>query len=430
MTTLPKLLSPLPDDLIELIEKEMRTRDSIPGPVHLDDKESSGMFLNESNTVKGDRKFFGGKRVKPLEGYESSMEVKGFDKKSSHNDVGVSSRKEQSAEVLNMEELVSKTMKPPLLSNSYPLYNDPVKDADGPCNSLKETNKGVLKEKTLSDQAQKERVDHASTEVNGFSERVKGGSGRKAVGDKVLLDDTIIAESNVSKVRTSSSTECVEPPKKANKRDSLAEQDITTLPSLTEHPYPGGKKKSKGIHDTMVIEREKENLKVGSSLVPKPKKSSDDSYTSKNEIDDVKVQKGHVKARDAYKDFFGELEEDEDKIDSLETPYEDKLKESEAVERSVAETNLGAKERSSGKKIDKSLTAEVNHKTITNGWCTGNAPSTVVENGNGVPSMLPPVEMEDNWVQCDRCHKWRLLPAGKNPESLPEKWLCSMLNWL
>ncbi|KAE8711932.1 Tetratricopeptide repeat-like superfamily protein [Hibiscus syriacus] len=41
-----------------------------------------------------------------------------------------------------------------------------------------------------------------------------------------------------------------------------------------------------------------------------------------------------------------------------------------------------------------------------------------------------PVLIEENWVQCDRCHKWRLLPFDTRPEQLPEKWLCSMLNWL
>ncbi|WJX85051.1 hypothetical protein P8452_67558 [Trifolium repens] len=418
ISILPKLLSPLPDDLTELTEKEVQTRDCIPGSVHTDDPESSGMLLNESNIAKGDRKLLGGKKVKSLEGYESSMEVKGCSKKNTRNDVGGPSKKEQGEDVLTMEELVSKTMKLPLLSNSYSLGDDSVKNVDGPCNnSLKEASKGVVKEKTLSDQARKEQVDQASAEVNGFSERAKGGSGRKAVGDKVLLDDTIVAESNVSKVRTASSTECVEPPKKANQRGSLGEQDSATLPFVTEHPYPGGKK-SKGIHDTIVIEREQENMKSGSSLIPKSKRGSDDSYTSKNEIEDVKLRKGPGKAREAYREFFGELEEDEDGIDSPETSYEDKLKESEGVERSAPETNLGAKESSAGKKVDKSLTAEVYPKTATN------------VNGNGVPAMLPPVEMEDNWVQCDRCHKWRLLPAGTNPDSLPEKWLCSMLNWL
>lgn len=41
-----------------------------------------------------------------------------------------------------------------------------------------------------------------------------------------------------------------------------------------------------------------------------------------------------------------------------------------------------------------------------------------------------PQHVEDNWVCCDRCQKWRLLPVGIKPEQLPEKWLCSMLNWL
>jgi hypothetical protein len=109
---------------------------------------------------------------------------------------------------------------------------------------------------------------------------------------------------------------------------------------VTEHPYPGGKKKSKGIHDTVIIEREQENMKSGSSLIPKTKRGSDDSYTSKNEIEDVKLRKGPGKAREAYREFFGELEEDEDGIDSPETSYEDKLKESEGVERSAPETNL------------------------------------------------------------------------------------------
>ncbi|MCI18315.1 CW-type zinc-finger protein, partial [Trifolium medium] len=185
ISTLPKLLLPLSDDLTELTEKEVQTRDCIPGPVHTDDPENSGMLLNESNIVKGGRKLLGGKKVKSLEGYESSMEVKGCSKKNTRNDVGGPSKKEQGEDALTMEELVSKTMKLPLLSNPYSLGDESVKNVVGPCNnSLKEAKKGVVKEKTLSDQARKEQFDQASAEVNGFSERAKGGSGRKAVGDK------------------------------------------------------------------------------------------------------------------------------------------------------------------------------------------------------------------------------------------------------
>ncbi|XP_028751562.1 uncharacterized protein LOC114711340 [Neltuma alba] len=47
-----------------------------------------------------------------------------------------------------------------------------------------------------------------------------------------------------------------------------------------------------------------------------------------------------------------------------------------------------------------------------------------------VQTAAAPQLIEENWVCCDRCQKWRLLPIGIKPEQLPEKWLCSMLNWL
>jgi len=32
----------------------------------------------------------------------------------------------------------------------------------------------------------------------------------------------------------------------------------------------------------------------------------------------------------------------------------------------------------------------------------------------------------DNWVQCDSCEKWRMLPPHVDPEDLPEAWFCHM----
>ncbi|MCO5560740.1 hypothetical protein L7F22_014360 [Adiantum nelumboides] len=47
--------------------------------------------------------------------------------------------------------------------------------------------------------------------------------------------------------------------------------------------------------------------------------------------------------------------------------------------------------------------------------------------GNGAP----PIEMVvDNWVGCDKCEKWRLLPPGVDTANLPKKWLCKMIYWL
>lgn len=34
--------------------------------------------------------------------------------------------------------------------------------------------------------------------------------------------------------------------------------------------------------------------------------------------------------------------------------------------------------------------------------------------------------IQDNWVQCDICKKWRMLLHGQNGKDLPDKWDCSM----
>ncbi|XP_075506693.1 cysteine-tryptophan domain-containing zinc finger protein 3-like [Primulina tabacum] len=45
-------------------------------------------------------------------------------------------------------------------------------------------------------------------------------------------------------------------------------------------------------------------------------------------------------------------------------------------------------------------------------------------------TVVDPVLIQEDWVGCDRCEKWRLLPYGTKSNQLPEKWICSMLNWL
>ena len=38
-------------------------------------------------------------------------------------------------------------------------------------------------------------------------------------------------------------------------------------------------------------------------------------------------------------------------------------------------------------------------------------------------------DLKAQWVQCDKCGKWRKLPSYIEPESLPDIWDCSMANW-
>lgn len=58
-----------------------------------------------------------------------------------------------------------------------------------------------------------------------------------------------------------------------------------------------------------------------------------------------------------------------------------------------------------------------------------------VVNSETVGATMDPIfnsdmTIEDNWVCCDSCEKWRLLPFGTKPGDLLGKWWCSILNWL
>ena len=34
-----------------------------------------------------------------------------------------------------------------------------------------------------------------------------------------------------------------------------------------------------------------------------------------------------------------------------------------------------------------------------------------------------------NWVQCEKCEKWRSIPASVDAESLPNNWYCELNDW-
>lgn len=91
---------------------------------------------------------------------------------------------------------------------------------------------------------------------------------------------------------------------------------------------------------------------------------------------------------------------------------------------SVRETTAFAgklKEKSRGKKIGLDTNVGLNMEGHPSG-------------GNSVTEQLPvgdvlPTDIED-WVLCEKCEKWRLLPLGMNPDFLPKEWTCSMITWL
>ncbi|KAL0389604.1 UNVERIFIED_CONTAM: hypothetical protein Scaly_0317500 [Sesamum calycinum] len=101
-----------------------------------------------------------------------------------------------------------------------------------------------------------------------------------------------------------------------------------------------------------------------------------------------------------------------------------RLKDAQMVgKRSLSEDRNTSKEKYSGKSSEKPLFAEKYPRFISHLAPPGTGPSSEAPIG-----MVPLVN--EDWVSCDKCQKWRLLPLGTNPKSLPDKWLCRMLTWL
>uniref|UniRef100_F6HPZ9 CW-type domain-containing protein n=1 Tax=Vitis vinifera TaxID=29760 RepID=F6HPZ9_VITVI len=397
MTSFPLLgdllLSPLPDDLIHLTEKERLFRDTKSGPVHKSSRESLVMFGSDS--VRSDGKVSGEKKTKSVEKSSFSVDMKNGSSKEGQNGVGVIPKKEMDFDVLACEELVSNALKLPLLSNAF---GDSTKGTGRASDILRESNKGVVRDKLFSDTVQEELLEPIANQEVGWVDKPNGkvSSSLKVWEDKKAnsLNDasvylrkdgnrkgektynSIKADSNASKEGKVLNAELIEPPKlKAGQKATPYEQDSVKLPSGKEHTSSGAKK----------------------NLV--------DNYTPKSELEDIKLRKEFGKPKDRYKDFFGDinLEQEENGIDSLEMPSDDRLKES-----------------------DMPPTSGAYPKAATNTLPpTGNGP-----NSNAAPAAVAPVVIEENWVCCDKCQKWRLLPIGINPDHLPEKWLCSMLSWL
>ncbi|GFZ13712.1 CW-type zinc finger [Actinidia rufa] len=433
------LLSPLPYALINLIEKEKLQGESKPRRTHRYGQER----LNGSDSERGDSKVLGDKKPISVDNNAFSVELKNHSKKGIQNDTGVLLKKETNIDT-SVCEVVAKAAKLPLVSNSYSNVVNSEKATAKTIDNSRVGNK--VKVESLSNLAKEETLEAVFTHSRSIEK-----SSRKAVSSgKVLEDNTTIFHSgisvypgkdghlkvektdgfaktdpSVSKEMKSQNAEPVDPSElKVIKKGPSHEKDDMHAASRKEHSSSRTKKKSKGsqTHGTQGAEILKDSSRMDSSFVSKNRKST---YIS--EVDDSKLEKAPGEAKYIYSDFFGdiELEQGDNDVDSAEMLSDDGPKGFEAVGKSTFASNSTSKEMLNGKKMEISFISEAHLKEAPNAApITGNGPIS-----NVLPATAGPVVKED-WVCCDKCQKWRLLPLGTNPESLPEKWLCSMLNWL
>lgn len=432
MTSFPvkkgQLLSPLQDVLIQLTEKEKVLGENTSPHLLKGGQESSFGLAN--GKVLGEKKT---KTSKEKNGYsaESKRNING--KNSTDGTVG-RLNKEIDIDATACEQLVSNALKLPLLSNLYCSLGDTAKNvtvkASDTCKELNKVDKvfpdQVKEEHFKAISAGKTFEDQKGNAQNDVSVYLKKDGGRK--GETTC--DSVKTESNM-KAKKSQNAQLMDPLKqKITPKIISHEQGTVQPPREKEIPTLGGKKKSKGTqsNENLVVEVLKESSKVDSSVLHKNKKSANvEKCSIKTDIEEAKVQKDTLKVRETYRDLFGDLKE-ENEMD----PFENKegVMDSETVDCTYARiseavdssTYTSKDNRMSSKKIGKPLTMEAQ----TNGALNAGSNAGV----NMSTSQAGPVVIEENWVCCDKCQKWRLLPHGTNPDVLPEKWLCSMLNWL
>ncbi|XP_072983792.1 cysteine-tryptophan domain-containing zinc finger protein 7-like [Typha latifolia] len=172
----------------------------------------------------------------------------------------------------------------------------------------------------------------------------------------------------------------------------------------------------------------KDNLVVQSSRAIKERKKNSHSSANQSEkkIKD-KLQKG------AKSDFFKESRVDvkSDAVESgsglldllqLKDKQKDVKPENENEPVNFRET---IKERPGSKKMNEHPVSKAFVNEPVAMPSTSNGTTTVT-----VAAIPAPIVIKEHWVCCDICQKWRLLPYEANPDHLPKKWQCGLLNWL
>lgn len=213
-----------------------------------------------------------------------------------------------------------------------------------------------------------------------------------------------------------------------DEKSIFQEQDERNVPAKKEKPSFEGKNKSKetlvnGKHAAVLA---KEGLGVEVGAVREDKKNT--AFGVNPCSTKMQKHKSHNNSKGIDNNGDPFRGQKDNKVDPRDKRLSDGPKDAyldDVEERKVILDK--PKESLSGKKVDNRLMSEASLKDASN------ACPPVVENdlaSRMVPTAVAPVFIEENWVCCDSCQKWRLLPFGTKPEQLPEKWLCSMLNWL
>lgn len=458
------LLTPLPDSLLQLSEKEKLLRDNRT------DLWRNYSLVDDSCSVTGEGKVLGGKNTRPVENNNKSIELKNESMKVVGNGTSAPLNLEVDMETVEGKESVADSVKLPGVSNAKFRIGDTAKSTGRVPDVSGELKKPKMKDRLLpSEFVMGDSGSVTSQDINS-EEKFKQ---RSNVGDRVWEDrkekackdvqsvsgkdgkskgnnnyESGKADFDVLKGRKELNTGAIDPPEnKVKLKVTSHERHGAKLSHGADEPFSESKKKSKGSKTNASSPAifSEESVKVVPSVAPKERRKSSGDSSSKNKPDGSKFRKEVGKARDTCRDIFGdeEIEQAENSMNSSEAHFRNAPKDYklDVIEKETGQYADKPKDRSSGKethqfadksrdrpnvkKVEDSLTFQAYQKVSQN----------VAPVGNGhlpdmVPATVDPVLINESWVACDKCSKWRLLPPGINPDDLPKKWLCSMFHYV
>ncbi|KAK6930129.1 Zinc finger, CW-type [Dillenia turbinata] len=448
MTSFPHpggiLLSPLQDSMLCLVKKENLPRNSTIVPSCVVNQEHPGRPMDESATARVNCKLKKEKKTKLGTNGDKSIELKHEHGTDSENDMTSVRKREVDSEA---KDLASSITPPPRVDVG-------VNGTKGIHSALRKSGAERLKVRLFSsDLAREDSLESISAQECGRSEKqhVKSSSFEKMSEGRVSksIDDVSVGMKKFSRDKTGikhanfdsgltlskhkedinsggvNPSEETFPPRATPSGPGKVKKPLNSAKRLSE-----GKKKSErteSAHEP-VVEVAKETLRDGSCTVPTDEKTlingihtSEGKLKSNKEIGMVKQKKTNVFGE--AKVGQGDRETYHLNRSSFDGPKGIKIVNPE--KRFSSGDNI--KERPSCKENGYKTASETLLKENQNGASHNN--QNELTSGRALAAANH-VIIEEDWVCCDRCQKWRLLPYGTKPEQLPEKWLCSMLNWL
>ncbi|KAF8680676.1 hypothetical protein HU200_045711 [Digitaria exilis] len=432
------LLSPLPANILQLTKKVVAPSKKWESNVEIGNVQET-YEGHVAKKVKSD-----GKKKKQTDAKNSK----------NRNDVSAVMKKEIDIETVDGQKIVSEALNIALLSDSRAMeMKGENRLEEEPTENILSRNKDVrLKERAIKSDSMTTKAEPLKAEaiecLENSSSEMDMSATKGELKPKTEKGETVLEERNTTSDKNQTldrkQEKKIKPESKCNasnfessniinERAPVVSRSMGKIPGKETLPYDtNGENISKSEAKKMQREQ-KANTSMSSDFLEDEKHihSSAAVKERKNDMQSKSSHTGKKPKAKSHREFRDHLPEgsyagkEQDTLENESGFGDPRQKERSWKNDSERDSDVPGNSRrdiSSSIKHDRHTASEEQKMHIP--------PPTTVSTTNAAPTLPAPVVIEEHWVCCDICQKWRLLPYEMNPSSLPKKWKCSMLHWL